>query len=405
MNVHLQRGNLLYEQERFAAAEGEFRLAAAADPDAPEPHAMLALALVQQERWEDATTEARESVGLAPDWSFAHYVHAKVLYDRHRMKEARAAIAQAIELAPTDADAHTLLAAMHLDESRFADALRSAETALEHEPEHTGGNNLRAMALVKLGRRAEAGATIDSALARDPGNAVTHANQGWTLLESGERERALEHFREALRLDPDNDWARQGIIEAMKAKNPVYSVMLRYFFWMSRLTPRTQWMVILGGYFGNRALGVLSDANPSLDPIVTPLQFLYLTFVFLTWTAEPLSNLLLRLDRFGRLVLSPEQVRSSNWVGATLALALAAAAAALVTRDGAWVILAFGCAFMLIPISAIYKAAEGWPRRVLTIYTVVMALAGLTGFGMVYFVMLIGVSWVANALIQHRPTR
>lgn len=78
MNLHLQRGTLLYQQTRYAAAEEEFRLAVGLAPDTPEPHAMLALALVQQERWEDATTEARAAIGRAPDWGFAHYVHAKV---------------------------------------------------------------------------------------------------------------------------------------------------------------------------------------------------------------------------------------------------------------------------------------------------------------------------------------
>lgn len=405
MNVNMQRGTLLLQQGRHAAAEAEFRLAAGADPDAPEPHALLALALVELERWDEATAEAQATIGLAPDWGYAHYVHAKVLYERHRLKDARAAVEEAVSLDPTDASAHVLLAAIHFDESRFADALRSAEAALEQDPEHAGGNNIRAMALVKLGRRAEAGATIEATLARDPSNAVTHANQGWTLLESGDRARALEHFREALRLEPNNEWARQGIIEALKAKNPLYSAMLRYFFWMSRLEPRTQWMVILGGYFGNRALSALSRSNPELAPVVLPLQIVYLVFVFLTWTAEPLSNLLLRLDRFGRLVLSPEQVRASNWVGATMSLALASATAAFATGDGGWGMLAFGLAFMLIPISAVFRTPEGWPRRAMIGYTAAMALAAVTGATTVYVLMLIGVSWIANWLIQQRPTR
>ena len=68
--------------------------------------------------------------------------------------------------------------------------------------------------------------------ARDPDDAFSHANQGWTLLEQGNRKKAMEHFRESLRLDPTNGWAQAGLVEAIKAGNPVYAVMLKYFLWI-----------------------------------------------------------------------------------------------------------------------------------------------------------------------------
>src|SRR5438876_7808655 len=126
--------------------------------------------------------------------------------------------------------------------------------------------------MVKLGRKAEAGTTIDAALARNPDSAVTHANQGWTLLEKGEPKKALEHFREALRLDPENEWARHGIVEALKARNVIYGLMLRHFLWMSKLSPAAQWGVILGGYFLNRMLGTAAKTSPDLAPWLLPIR-------------------------------------------------------------------------------------------------------------------------------------
>ena len=55
------------------------------------------------------------------------------------------------------------------------------------------------------------------ALGRNPENAHTNANQGWSLLHGGQPGKALEHFREALRLDPDLEFARAGMVEALKA--------------------------------------------------------------------------------------------------------------------------------------------------------------------------------------------
>jgi len=109
------------------------------------------------------------------------------------------------------------------------------------DPEHAGCLNLRAMAEVKLGRKAQAAATIEAALARDPENAGTHANRGWTYLEESDPGRALEHFREALRLDPENEWAREGMVEALKARHGVYRLVLRCFLWMQKLGESARW--------------------------------------------------------------------------------------------------------------------------------------------------------------------
>ncbi|MDB5311521.1 MAG: tetratricopeptide repeat protein [Gemmataceae bacterium] len=45
---------------------------------------------------------------------------------------------------------------------------------------------------------------------------------GWALLHARQPAEALTHFREALRLDPTNEWARDGLIEALKARYWVY---------------------------------------------------------------------------------------------------------------------------------------------------------------------------------------
>ena len=153
---------------------------------------------------------------------------ASVLDDRRRYPEARTAIEEAIRLDAADADYFALLSNIEFQEYRWQDSLSAAEQGLLFDAEHIGCTNLRAMALVKLGRKAEAGVTIDAALAKNPDNSITHANQGWTLLEKGDPKKALEHFREALRLDPENEWARRGTVEALKARNNAHAQILPF---------------------------------------------------------------------------------------------------------------------------------------------------------------------------------
>jgi tetratricopeptide (TPR) repeat protein len=423
--MSLERGLLLYEQSRYELAETELRNALAANPHDAYAHALLALCLMERKQAKDATEEARQAVHLAPDFPFAHYALAKVWYERDHYDEAQQAVEEAIRLDPSDPDYRFLLGAIHFDERRFQDALRLAEEGLALDPEHVGGNNLRALVLVKLGRTREAGATIDAALARDPQNSATHANRGWTLLEQGSATEAQEHFRESLRLDPDNEWARKGIVEALKARNPVYAGMLRYFLWMSRLDRRAQWGVIVGGYLVNRMLTRAANADPDVAPWVLPFRILYVAFVLLTWTADPLFNLVLRLNRFGRLALSREQIVESNWLGTVILLALLSLGACVVWGfDSPFLLSAMVFGFLIIPVAGTFKASLGWPRTAMWVYTGVLGALGLTslamavaawqsgqrggGGGALFGFFLIGVvlaPWVANYLISRRPRR
>jgi hypothetical protein len=270
----------------------------------------------------------------------------------------------------------------------------------------------------------EAGATIDAALARDPENAATHANRAWTLLEQGRADEALGHFREALRLNPENEWARTRIVEALKARNPVYAVMLRYFLLMSRLSRGAQWGVIIGGYVANRMLTRAAAGNPDLAPWVLPFRILYVTFVLLSWTAEPVFNLLLRLNRFGRLALSREQIVESNWIGAVMLLALLSLGACDVWGfDGPFLTSAMVFGFLIIPVAGTFKTSPGWSRAAMWIYTGVLGALGLAllvtafaapgarrnggewAFVGPFVLGVIAAPWLANYLITRRPSR
>jgi len=383
MNANLERGLLLYQQSRHEMAEAELRQALASEPHDSYAHALLALCLAHRDKFQDATADAQQAIHLQPDFAFAHYAHASVLLDRNRVDEALPAIQEAIRLDPEDADYYSMLASIHSSERRWRDALSAAEQGLQFDSEHVGCTNLRAIAMVKLGRKAEAGTTIDAALARNPDSAVTHANQGWTLLEKGEPKKALEHFRESLRLDPENEWARQGIVEALKARNVVYALMLKYFLWMSRFSTRSQWLIILGAYVGNRMLGVLASSSPALAPWVLPLRILYVAFALMTWLASPFFNLLLRMNRFGRLVLSRQQTIASTWFGFFLSAALIALAGSILFGfNSPWFMATIVFGFLLLPVAAVYKCQAGWPRRIMAGIAISTALLGLASIAL-----------------------
>jgi tetratricopeptide (TPR) repeat protein len=373
MNAAFQRGMVLFSQNRYDLADREFRQELAEEPENPFAHAFLALCLTQRNQPGEALREADEAVRLAPDLPFAHYVRGQVLLDQKRPKAAEEAATEAIRLDPSSADHYDLMARVHLTRRNWTEALAAAEQGLALDAEHAGCTNLRAMALVNLGRKDEANRTLHSALANDPENSLTHANQGWALLHQGDHVKALDHFREALRIDPENEWARIGIIESLKARYLVYRLLLRFSLWMSRQSTAARWVFIFGIIFVQRLLARAADKNPAFLLLIV----LIFGFLLMTWIASPLFNLLLRLNKFGRLALSPEQRTESSWIGGFFALATLGFVTSVIHPTDLSVFGMFYCGLLLLPLAVTFNQPSGRSRRRMAAVTGVIALLGL----------------------------
>jgi tetratricopeptide (TPR) repeat protein len=396
-------------------AAQEARQQIAETPDDAHAHAILALCLKRLKQHREALESAARAVHMAPDDPFAHYVLGHVYMALHRYKDAETAANTAIGLAP-EADYFALRASVRADGHRWKEALNDAQAGLSVDPDHVGCANLRALCLVKLGRRDDAGMVLESALAKDPENDVTHANRGWALLHEGRHREAMEHFREALRLNPNQEWARDGIVEALKARNPLYRLLLRYFLWMSRLSRRAQWGVMLGAVAVARTADTFAHTSTPAAPYLSQAIWIYIGFVYLTWTAKPLSNLLLRIDRFGRYALTRDQIVASNWMGALLALAAICAIVNIPLGRLSLMLAWIACVVLTIPVSGTFATRHPGRRRILAIYTIVLAALATAivpicafdsvdlalNLAMVFLVGSVAFTWVASILRSKR---
>lgn len=226
---------------------------------------------------------------------------------------------------------------------------------------------------------------------------------------------ALPHFYHALHLDPTSEWARTGLLAALEARNPVYRLMLRSILWMESLRPRTRLVVIFAGIFLFGRLRRLAEARPELAPVIYPLLGLYILFVLLGWTADPLFDFLLRFDRAGRALVTGARRDASTWVVTTLVVALGALAGGVAGRSEAALLLALVAAVMVIPIAGTFQCERGWPRTVMGAYTAVVALFGLGGVilagnagALLLVASILGAvlgSWLARWLVAVVPKR
>ena len=379
-STQVTQARLLLETSRYNDAESVLRQILTADPDDDTTHALLSLALLYQDRNEDALQEARAAVSLAPDIAYNHYVHALALRGNHLHTTAQAAIHDAIRLNPESPPFFALQATLFMRQKAWDQALQAAEAGLQINPEHEACANVYGMSLVKLGKHEQADEIFTATLARNPQNPITHANQGWALLHQGEYEQAFVHFREALRLNPTSGWAREGILEAMKARNPLYRLLLRYFLWISRLTEDEQWEIRGGLYAVRQILRAAAHAFFPIYLILLPFNLFIFFLVVLTWTAHPLFALLVRFNRLGRLALPKEEITASNWVAVCLLVAGGGLFMGLLLQEWAFLVLVLGALAMIVPVAGVFHAEPGLGRIILTVYSVLLVLGGSGAF-------------------------
>ncbi|MBX9788514.1 MAG: tetratricopeptide repeat protein [Pirellulales bacterium] len=381
---HFQRGAILLQQHRHDLAEQEFRQALVDDPHSELAHAMLALCLRQLDRSAEGVEEARAAIGLDPELALGHFALALNLLDQKQRPAALAASREAVRLDPHDADHHSVEALVHLSGDNYQESLAAAERGLACDPKHTRCQNLRALALRQLGRADEALAASEEVLAESPENSLAHTVRAWAFLEQGNVPQALVHFSEALRLDPNDEFARQGMIEALKSRYRVYRWFFAFRLWMARLGSRLQWVFIIGLLVFMRVASAAGRANPALKRPAQIVVGLYLLFVFFSWTGEPLSDFLLRLNRFGRQALNRYETWTANAVGGCLLLAIASALVGCVSATLRYPGLAGGVVFLtlIIPVAGMFSRRSGWPQWTMGGVTTLIALLACASLGL-----------------------
>lgn len=415
MHVHYQRALILFHQSRPELAEEELRRELAINPDSALAHGLLASCFRKRGKLDEAEQSARKAVGLDPQLPYTHHVLAMVLSDRNRLAEAETAIREAIRLNPACADYFAVLARVKLMAENWEGALDAANQGLCCQPEHTDCNNCRALALINLGRIRTARATLDTNLTLHPNNADTHAHQGWTLLAANHPEKAQEHFQEALRLSPAFDWARAGVVEAHKACLPI-----NRFFPVARRGLARMGVLSLVGVPLSFVLAYGMGWQSWLAVYLILLEFL-LVYAFCSMAVPDLQvlNLFLRLKRNTRLSLSRDQIIGSNCVGGCLLVAVAALFSGLLSGEHVLVLFAAVAVVFTLPVASIFNCAPGWPRRFMTIYTIILVLlcfatplvarlgfSDLAAVTLALFVIgMLGAGGVGGNLVRIRPTR
>jgi tetratricopeptide (TPR) repeat protein len=373
----LPRVQLLMQQNRPHMAVAELRRQLARDPHEPVAHTLLALCLLDLDQPAEAQQEAELAIHLFPEYDLAFYALALTQHRQHHPKEALAAINQALALDPANADYYHLLGSLRLESNQWQAALQATSTGLTFDAEHAGLHSLQARALARQGRGAEAAHAAREALGYGAESSSIQAQAGWVALETNRSAEALGHFQEALRLDPESEYARAGLVEALKARYWVYRTFMRFMYWANSLSVGLRQGLFIGAWVVAR--------------FVRPLLPLYLAFAYFSWFSDVLFESILRFNRYGRYALSEAQRRHSNHFLALLGVAAVAGGAALALPTVAGLtslcFVALGLLFPLVgterlghrPAQQARSRWAGWALAACGGLSVALELMGLGG--------------------------
>lgn len=370
----LARARALMDVRRYALAEKELRDALRDEPENAVLHAYLAMCLAEDPaRAREAMEEALWATAHDPVLPTGWYV-VSLLQSRQGLPfEAEKTGRIALGLAP-DLPALLLhMATLMMNRERYHDGLEFAERALAVNPRDPAALMTAGALRSRLGRHAEAEADFALALARAPDDHAVQANAGWAALRRGDAAAALRHFRASLQREPGEKSAQRGLLEALRARNPVYRGFLRValrMFWF----PSYFKFVVMA--FAVTLLAYVStfDMPPWL---LLSLQAGVISTAVFTWTARPLADLLMLADEAGRAVLDGAQKVAAVGVAALLTVAAALGIAWILDAPKGTGLAAIFAVLFTIPFTAAPRLPPGRWRVALAGWTAVVAYFGV----------------------------
>ena len=185
---------------------------------------------------------------------------------------------------------------------------------------------------------------------------------------------------------------------------------------MGKLTSGNKWLVIIGAYVGFRIVRATAKNYPDLQIFLMPLIVLYILFVFSSWIAGPVSNLVLRLHPLGKHALTDDEKQGSTLVGLCLGMGILSLVAGVLTAMVVPIAAGIVLLVLTIPIGGMYSTTPNRSaRKTLAWYAGLLAAAGLVlpaighvldleqlvlvGF-VIFGIGIFAYGWVANYLIM-----
>lgn len=235
-------------------------------PDDADALALLALAHLEQGDAAAAESCAHAALAIDPDGAAALHALAYLYMDTGRQGELRQVVDRLLALDPDSPAGWHLRALGELAAGNRREALVAVERAIELEPGSADLQALRAEVLRLSGRRQEAQHAVREALALDPESAAALRQRARELLRAGEAAAASAHYLQVLRRKPEDDEARRGLLESLRARSRFYRVAAWARLALRDLFERHAMVGVI-------AFVLVLNVAHAIDPVLRPVLF------------------------------------------------------------------------------------------------------------------------------------
>jgi tetratricopeptide (TPR) repeat protein len=406
LNNNLERGIKLFELKRYSEAIAYFKDSLSIDQDNLEAKYLLAQCYFLIDDFEKSKLIVKDIQSSYPNFENLYFLLSQINLHENDNELALSNINKAIEINPYNEDYFGQKSYCLINKKKFEEALILANEGLKINAKSNSCLNARAIALTKLNRKDETEETIKNLLNDDPENAYSQANVGWNLLEQNNRKKALIHFKEALKLDPNLEYAREGMLEAVKAKNYIYRLYLKYVFWIGNKSGKNQFAIIIAIYLIYR-LSIKTLSSIGLSYLAIPIIIIYMLVALGSWIMEPISNSILLFDNYGKYLLSKKDKLSGEILLGLLFVSIITISLSFILNDEYLILIGLTFLAIIIPCTKAVSAFTKKSKAINLVYAISMALVAFYGYlsnspfntiGSIVFIMFIGYTWIGNLI-------
>lgn len=182
-----------------------------AEPEQPQAHRWLALALQQQGHYDDALESLQRGLALAPDNADLHLQHAGLLLALRQFEAAGTALDRTAVLNPNELSAYLMQAHLALSRNDVDEAERVTRTAARIDADHPEVVALQGMVALRRNDADRALAMLSAASQALPNDARILYALGFAYLGKDMLAFAEQAFRRVLELNP-NITSLQGLL-------------------------------------------------------------------------------------------------------------------------------------------------------------------------------------------------
>ena len=201
--VSLGRAQYFRDDQTFARQWLRF------DPDSPDAHHALGMALAEEGRFGQALAQYDAAQRGSPDSANIAVTRGAVLLVLKRPEQARAAFLAALAAEPDHAGAHFNLGVLNAQAGQLEPAELHYRGAIRSSQQHFGAHHGLGKVLLARGDLVAAEAAFGEARRLRPDSAEVVRNLGLIQVRRGDLPGARALFLEALRLDPDDRASRR----------------------------------------------------------------------------------------------------------------------------------------------------------------------------------------------------